>query len=257
MYSPEKGSGDPHGFVNLLVSPEHTYGIVFFGGAVVGTWKELDEYLILEPDTTYNDDFYMYALYNDVQKNISIQFDGFGDEDALYSFDDDAVMHPVFNENPNCFNYPYTKSVKKGAYKEIHLAIKADKSYGQKDASIEALVYTFALDAGYNDFKIVLNELKQEKMYPMLGVSKGNKLIIEHKAFAKRSSWDEISDDDKHGIRMLTSHIGKPIEGRPFGEMVDEMWIETFYPVVPYIRKEYKMVRSDTNNLFDAECKDR
>ncbi len=143
VYSQKKRGGDMLSFLFLYLTPENTYAFAFFGGMEMGKWKAVDEYIILEPDNAMDEYFYVYARHNPGLKDTSVQFDGFTNIKGLYAFDDEVMMHPVFNDNPNCFNYPYTAHLKKGNHKAIHLTSFAGVWRSPGSDTITAPVYTY------------------------------------------------------------------------------------------------------------------
>ena len=263
MYSPTKRSGDPHGFLNLFIMPDHTYAFAFFGGVEAGTWKVIEDYFILQPDTMPNEHFYMFAHYNDELTDVSVQFDGFMDTPALYSFDNEEMMHPVFNPYPNCTSYPYKINFKRSEHKSINLSRvqDMDDDLESEYEAIKGPVYTYTFDEKYNDFTLVANEKTEKNRFPMLCIFKNGRLQMEEVSFRKRNSLDEVGGEDLKMLKAISAKINQPVKSWTFGERFDyenETWVDVEYPVIEYTKKEILgNIRIDEQNLFEAECDDR
>ncbi len=261
LYKPTERSGDPVGFLNLYLMPDHTYGFVFFGGVEIGVWKEFENYIIMQPDTTANESFYVFAKHHDKLTGVSLQFDGFTESSALYSFDNDSIMHPVFNPYPNCTSYPYKIHFSSEKHKSINLAAL---TYNLREEDIndevEEIVYTYILDKAFNDFKIVLNKQKMQDKKPFIGTIKGDFIDFEQQKFRKVKCVEAIKEEDQIFLKQITSTINNPIRSMLFGASQDDensTWIETEYPIFQYNKKEQKVIRFNENNLFEAKCKDK
>ena len=263
-YQPTESNGDPQGFLNLILTPDHIYAFAFFGGIEIGVWEAFDDYMILHPDTSASEFVYMFAQYNEKLKDeVSIQFDNFTDNKAIYSFDNEnntSIMHPVFNSFPNCLDYPYKISLKPGEHKNIQLVSFADLWASQyPEDSITHIVYTFPLDNRYNDFKLLLNNeksiFKAIIKSPMVATWKDGILSIGRDSFMKIHEISEMDSEDLCWLEQLSASINHPITHRSFGDR-DEYgdWEETVYPLIPYVKKEIKTVSFDTENLFNAFC---
>jgi len=254
VYSQEKTDGNMLSYLYLYISPSNTYAFSFFGGIDMGTWHEEDDYIILQHDTTLNESFYVYAKYNDRIKDVSIQFEGIKEADGLYAFDDDEIMHPIFNDDSRCFNLPYIAHVEKGKYGKINLASYKDLQYTTDIDSVTAAVYTYLLDEKYNDFKVVMNPHIWIKQQPMLGYLKLGQLYINKVLFHKKRYWEAIKEDERLAFEMLTAAIGNTYVSRKYEEDIDGVWVENSYPLLPYFRKEIKTVSFDNINLFETFC---
>jgi hypothetical protein len=264
-YIPTESSGEPAGFLNLFLMPSHVYAFAFFGGIEYGMWKSSENTIsysiILQPDTSMNESVYMFARYNENIKDISLQFDGFSDAPAIYSFDNennDSVMHPVFNPNPNCLDYPQQIHFDRGEHKNIQIVSFADvKSEYPKDR-VTHTVYTFLLDTLYNDFKLLLNPKKANSLESIKGLWKNGILTLGRgfdSSFKKINEIAEIGEEDLAFLNNLPNLINKPIKDYDFGARDDYgNWVKTTYPMIPYVKKEVKTVSFDTENLFDSSC---
>lgn len=265
LYKPTKGTGDPQGAVNLYIMPDYTYTVAFFGGIEAGTWKEIDNYVVFQPDTTNTEHFYMFARQNDKLSQASIQFDDFTDVPALYSFDNDnysETMHPVFNSDPNCASYPVKINFTRGDHNSIQLVSFIDFDWGQypKD-NVTHVAYTFNLEDRFNDFKIVMSRKSDDDLFPRLGIIKDDILNLGGKeSFRKVALWNEIKGEDLEALELLSGSINKPMTSKIFGEIESEdgyeAWVESEYPAIQYSLKEAKTINFDTENLFTAKCED-
>ncbi len=251
------GGGDPMGGVNLILSPDHVYAFTFFGGISVGTWKTFENYVILQPDTTANEDFYLFGLQSDTVSGVALQFDGFTDKPAKYRFDDDPqeVMHPVFNPDPNYLSYPYRIRFAAGEHRQVELVSFVDlewHDYPEPGEEYTGTVYTFTLDPELNDFKL-WQVVPQVPLTPILGVIKGGELYVDGHLIDRRRGWDEVEADEREFMEQVALAISQPLISKHFGSMdEDGNWVEVPYPVIPYTKKEVRTVRFDNNNLFEA-----
>lgn len=246
----------------LFIFPDGTYSASYYGGIMVGTWEEYDKYLIMKPDTSTSESFYMFALYDEKIKDISIQFDGFEDREAIYSLNNgekDVTMHPVFNPSPNCITYPSITTFEEGKYTQIQLAPLAGYNHvdvPMDNVSIQAL-YTFPISAKYNDYKIILNKVSKESYRPFFVTLENNILYFNNYTFYYIGTFEKENEEDLNFAKELAASINQPFESYPFGKNdEDGNWVKIEYPLIPHTRKENKEITFDGNNLFTSKCND-
>lgn len=260
-YSLIKEGGDMLSFLFLYIMPNNTYAYLFFGGMEIGTWREADGRLVMQSDTTNNEYFDVFATYNKNEKDIKLEFIGFHNTAAIFSFDNEngsEKMHPVFNADANCFSSPTQAKIKKGEHKTIQLASFAGLKY-QKDSTTNT-IYTFPLNERYNDFKLVLNERKNYPVISSIGTidEETGILYIDKDKFRMKEKWEYMAEDNEAKIFMkYIEDKMKPSNSTSFEEYGNEDENESStveYSRVDYIKKEVKFVLIDEQNLFESRC---
>lgn len=231
-YHLQSGSHDPQGGVNLIFTDEHQYVFAYFGGMKIGTWKECDGNIIMQPDTTNHDAYYVSARKNpEIPKDsVYISVIGLSESSTLYSFNHSGqktTMHPVYNKYPNCMEEGRV-AVKKGKFDELSLMsvpeIYEDVEYDTQDVdwqealatylkdkkrsiedtdTITGIKYTFPLSASYNEYNIMYNPEGDQFLFPSMGVFKDGKLYINNSVYRKSGDLTSLSDGDQEFIKQL------------------------------------------------------
>src|SRR5690606_39325255 len=127
----------PEGSSLLWVLENGKYAVTYFGGFHIGIWKKKDKIFEFNP-AVKEDKFELYGRKNKHLKDQSrIFFSGFEDTDVFVSFTNEGEplkMKRVFNEDANCFRFPYIHSLEK---------TPGVVSFMYKQNGKESVVYTF------------------------------------------------------------------------------------------------------------------
>jgi len=145
--------GDPQGSTTLFVMPDHRFVVVFFGGAAVGTWEIKDSTALFKPEVKQAG-FNVYGKHNSkLGDSIRVFFDGFDTAGgAAIGFDASGKdVKQVFNDSPNCPEYPYIGRFASRPAKIILAARPVDQG-GSIIAGADWQVYTCDNASQYNDF---------------------------------------------------------------------------------------------------------
>jgi len=187
----------PEGSSLLWVLENGKYAITYFGGVQVGSWKKKDNAFEFKPAVREN----KFELYGRKSKHLKVKsrifFSGFEDTDVFVGFtnkEEPLKMKRVFNEDANCFGFPYVHTLDE---------IPGIISFMYEDNGKESVVYTFEIPLGYNDFA-VLNYVRsaQSEEMSFTAVYKDNSLQIlngyanEDEAYGKHPLPEEGEDID-------------------------------------------------------------
>lgn len=244
----------------LFIFPNGTYAVSYYGRDMAGTWQEYDKYLIMKPDASVNEKFYMFAGYNKMRRDISVQFDRFESKKVVYSLskgEEKVMMHPIFNPSPTCITYPVVTAFDKDKYTQIQLADLAD--YDRVNTPVDNVsmqsVYTFPISAEYNEYKIVLANTFDEAFLPFFAALDNNVLYFNDYQFYYIGTLEEENKERLNLAKEVAASVNQPMKSYPLGKNNKYInGVEIEYPAVPYTKKEYKEITFDGNNLFTAKC---
>jgi hypothetical protein len=145
--------GDPQGGATLFLMPDHRFVVVFFGGAAMGNWEIKDSMVLFEPQVKQAG-FNVYGKHNPkLGDSIRVFFDGFDTAGgAAIGFDASTKnVKQVFNDSPNCPEFPYIGKFA-GRPAKIVLAARPVDQGGSIIAGADWQIYTCDNAARYNDF---------------------------------------------------------------------------------------------------------
>lgn len=115
--------------------------IIGYGTFIQGTWNIESDKVILKPKNPEYP-FELIGRYNsDIKKGYKLFFSNFTDGETFVGFDNLNVLQRVFNEDANCFTYPYISTLPKK--NEII-------SFSNNDR----ILYSFKMQNNFNDYVI-------------------------------------------------------------------------------------------------------
>lgn len=256
--------GDPLGSTRLFVMSDSTYAFVAFGVIEFGNWTQYRNYMIMEPDTTYNDFFYAYANYDadDAAKDtITFDFGNCSDKTILYRFIDsknklqDEVMHPLYNLSPNCIAYSPI-AYPKEKYDQLQLMLVDSDVYRNIDGQVQTdktaihsthgLLYTFAIDNAANKIKIYFNEKAARPFLPTIGAFNEDELYINEQPFGTKYKLEERKSSEINEIRQRVKtffETGSDSEIAPSSDKRTQ-----------HSQKQKTEVKYNLQNLFEFNC---
>lgn len=176
----------PEGSSLLWVLENGKYAITYFGGVQVGSWKKKDQKFEFNPAVKED----KFELYGRKSKHLEVKsrifFSGFEDTDVFVGFTnlrEPLKMKRVFNEDANCFGFPYVHTLDK---------IPGIISFMYAVNGKESVVYTFENPLGYNDFA-VLNYVRstQSEEMSFTAVYKDNRLQILNNYSGDNDSYEK------------------------------------------------------------------
>lgn len=149
-------SNDPLGSSTTIILPDNTFVIAYFGGIQKGTWELSDEFVLLK--LTTEPQFVLYGrnlsnLGNKTQINFQIE----ASNGVMVGLDSNSKtnLKPVFNQDANCFSYPYLFTQDK----ELIQLHAAQSTWGNEDYNTEGnlyeKVYHFNILGAYNDLILI------------------------------------------------------------------------------------------------------
>lgn len=264
-YSLKNPQGDALNFVDLFLTPDHTFSVCYFGGAKFGTWKIVDdEFLILKSDANAKDHFILMGRYNPnlSADSVFFEFHRFDRNRAFYSFDNQSyenTMHPLFKEYPTCVADLKKLSLPKDLHKSVQFAALIDETgyynidFSTPNIEVEVVEYSFDLPKSFNEFRVILNKEKfdyREALLIKLS-SKNNDIIIENQTFIKRDNWEDVVTEDKNLLTEL-SYKREQIFDEYKSTFTDNC-CETDFEYIISLKAE-ENIKIDNEGLFNVIC---
>lgn len=255
-------SGNPEGGTNIIVMPNNTFVVGYFGGMRKGTWKKQDgKYIFtyhVEPQVV------LYARNNlSIKDSVSVQIglDGSKDFALRFNASENTPFTPIFNENPNCFSYPYVHKLD-NALNTLDVLIP-NKGYDNYGEIIELnKIFGFKITEDYNEF--IVAGLSDEYSEPgsFLATYENKSLVLDNsQIIKKRRSYEDLGKEDLHFVKQYTQTeifpklLDRGSEFFPYYENPSEN------ELLPFTRIESKMVDGNdvelvAESLFFASCED-
>jgi len=199
-------SGSPEGGTELIVYPNNRFVAVFFGGMINGKWKLKGNTVSFIPD--YEPDYFI--LYGrktmKLKEGIRVIFENFEEGNSKFvnfgfSPENPVLnMQQVFNDDSNCFNYPYI-------YKDtraIQIFRFATKQNYWDEAS-DYNVYTFDNSAKYNDFAVIYNPKSEEKKPFNATYIKGGLLFNSTDKVSAKKDLSKLDEEENSYFEKLAT----------------------------------------------------
>ncbi|WP_027419622.1 hypothetical protein [Crocinitomix catalasitica] len=205
QYSLSFGNHSPEGGARLYVLPDYKYMIVAFGELQVGSWKILKEKYLHFIPKKMEYPFHVYGRFNPAIGDSTIT--SFLGDDFSYRTlihyglvkDSQPNLIPIFNEEANCFDFPYLGSIA-GKYDEIALAYQKRYEYDENEP-ID--IYSFKNVNKFNDF-VVLEYTDMEVLRTERVNIQGDQLIFGLNKVTKRYPLPEVNSEDALFINEYT-----------------------------------------------------
>ncbi|WP_128755228.1 hypothetical protein [Aquimarina sediminis] len=183
------GSSSPEGGNHLFVLENGKFVITYFGGVQVGEWSLTSNTTILFTPDIKKNEFELYGRYNkNIGNTVRISFEGFEEASSFISLkktkDDKHIMKKVFNENANCFNYPYVKNFRSTTETISFMVLKEE---------METLIYDFNTK-GFNDF-IAFFCKNEDEAYPFYATFKHNRLYLDENGYSTKQQLPKEGED--------------------------------------------------------------
>jgi hypothetical protein len=256
-----KSSKDPHGGSHLIITPNNTFVVTYFGGMRKGTWLENDDGY----EFTYHTEpeFVVYARHNpSITDSVIIRahVDAVNGDAIRINPKASNEFRLIFNEHANCFSYPYI-------YKH-HQAIESLDLYTANGGNYREGAYQDTSETYYNyAIDLSFNELILTGLPPEYSVSRsfkanynnGSLSIANAGSLNKTSEYAEINKEE-------LDYINRYIKNDVFPKVLNSN--SEFFPryddpieseLTPFIRvdsekKEFKNIRINPNSMFTAVC---
>lgn len=131
---------------------DYTYTIVALGTIIHGTWELNDNEIVLTP-IKRNRIFNVYGRFNPSMQGCKMMvIHGENNSNFLLNKENN-LWHPLFNENANCFDYPYIKTFP-SIFSEISLT--------NENLKFSKIIENTVINNSFNDFIIVNNHSNYE-----------------------------------------------------------------------------------------------
>lgn len=194
------GQPDPAGGTNLFVRENGHFAIVFFGGAVVGEWRQQGSELVLKPFNPAAP-FSVHGRYNpNLKKGMRLMFRGYEWGNVLVG-EKAGKMRSVLNDDAECLKSPlvYTAAEKPQKLSFLKLA-------GKGNEGIYPTAKHYQSDTErYNDFIVTHYHLTYEdQRYTITnrGLVDNNRPYIE---IVKSN--DEIDKHQEEDLKRIESYV--------------------------------------------------
>jgi hypothetical protein len=181
--------GDPQGGGAMFVFENHQFIVAYFGGAMVGTWQISKNNLVAFSPTVPKAGFRLYARHNKALGNASrIFFGGFENGETTVGFEPATTASPllkkVFNDDPNCFSFPYVHKLNT-IPQALTFSAKGIDADGNLNKAAADSVFVFNNAGGCNDF--VAHYIKPDlNARPFTAVFKNNSLHFDNDVSVRR-----------------------------------------------------------------------
>ena len=257
-------SGNPEGGTTLIIMPNNSFVVAYFGGLRKGTWE-------------LNDDTYQFnyhtepkvVLYGRQNPNlmdsiaVSMSLDSDGDFAVRFKIEGNVPFQPIFNQNANCLSHPYIYQ-QKGALHNLEIYTPDLRDTYEETKENLSEIYSFKNTEAYNEF--ILSGLSEE--YSEAGFFQATyatgilTLNDGEDRIEKSENYDAI---DEETLAFITQHTEMEIfpERLEFGHEIFPYYENpTPKDLKPYTRITAhfltpKNIEILKNSLFTANCEDR
>jgi hypothetical protein len=272
-YSAKNQGGDAMSGTHLLIMADGNYAVIFFGGALQGTWKVLPDGGIELRE--WKGDSSSFLLYGRTApgsaSQVRIEFEEFQESSIKVGLtpakDGHLRMHPAFNEDSNCYEPEYSITRPVRDLPALLLVAFPDqradpRGQAPSDPATSPL-YSFDLSAApYNDYHVVYNKAAAHSPTVMTGhlvngqltLSGENGQGIGDSTFGERR---EISSTDLKELPEMIADLRKPTPDRvEFATGQGDSAATSVYTRVPGTSIAFDPQRVVTEEpLFTARCK--
>jgi len=254
-------SGSPEGGTSLIVLPDHTFVQVYFGGIQKGTWEVVAEQYTF----TYHEEprLVLYARKNPTIKDsvtVRMAIDEHNGLAFRFNGGTKTAFTPVFNENANCFDYPYIYS-HNGTLLQVDALINDSRGYDQGELKQPQDIYNFDMLRDYNEFMVAGLPSAYSKGGSFTATLENNILHINGSKSVRKGQ--EYKDINKEDLLYIENHVASEIlpklleygnEFFPYYESPTEADLIPFTRIKAKISvtKEFEILQ-DTS-LFVARC---
>ncbi len=172
------GSSSPEGGSHLFILENGDYAIAHFGGLKIGKWKNIGKDIYQLSFNPSESKFELFGRYNKgLEGNTKISFNGFENGETFVQLKKDKeegyTMQRVFNENANCFSYPYVHTFNTIAKNISFMSIQ------HADVDTNHSIITINNPERYNDFVAGYVEVSNYESNPLIVIFKDNQLYFE------------------------------------------------------------------------------
>lgn len=254
-------SDDPVGGATIVLLPDQTFAIVFFGGIHVGKWHFENEKVTLIPKV--QPEFILYGRnLKSLGKTTKINFLLEPENQAMVGFEGNkrSDLKPVFNENANCLDFPYISVVDK-PLAQLHAAqLSGNPLIDEADNNPYYDIHHFNIFGAYNDLILINLSAEYTQRWSMEATFKNGKLFMDNGAEGMRKKpLESLNAED---LALITDYLAKDM----FGEQLQ--YGDEFFPTIedateeelkPYKRIEVLEIGKDKVNIqegsfFKAAC---
>lgn len=239
-------SNDPHGGTHFIVMPDQHFVVAYFGGMRKGTWKRHgDTYHF-----TYHTEprFVLYARQNpSIVDSIQVRVGLDGNQGFAARFNGSPLdaFTPIFNEDSNCYSYPYIYK-QTAALEQLDVYAPDLREYYQGEIHELPDYYSFHIGATYNEFMLkgLPDEYSTEGSFTAT-FSNGSMIIDNQTNLKKRRNYADLNPEDLQYFEQYTNTEIFPSQlnyGNEFFPYVEE---PTDDDMLPFTRIEAVLIASD------------
>lgn len=199
-------SRSPEGGTEIIIYPNNRFVAVFFGGMINGEWKLKGNKVNFKPDYE-SDPFILYGRKTTSLKDTTrVIFEKFEDNNSKYinfeSNPKDSVlnMQQVFNDDSNCFDYPYIlKNVK------VIQKLRFTTKQNYWDKATEYNISTFDNSDRNNDFVVVSNHAGDERKEFYATYNNGGLIFNRSDKISAKKDLSELEKEEKKYFEKLAN----------------------------------------------------
>lgn len=256
-------SDDPVGGATIILLPDQTFAITFFGGFHVGQWQFENGKVTLIPKV--QPEFVLYGRnLKSLGKTTKINFLVEPENQAMVGLEGNkkSDLKPVFNKNANCLDFPYISVVDK-PLAQLHAAqLSENPLIDEADNKPYYDIYHFTVFGAYNDLILVNLSPEYTQKWSMEATFKNGKLFMDNGSEGMRQ--EPLESLNAEDLDFIKEYLVKDL----FGEQLQ--YGDEFFPTVegsseeelkPYKRLEVLEIGKNKVNIqegsfFTASCED-
>lgn len=200
-------SNDPHGSSTTVFLPDNTFIIAYFGGIQKGTWQQIDQKVLLKLRT--EPQFVLFGRnLSSLGNKTKINFQVEASNGAMVGLDpnEKTNLKLVFNEDANCFTYPYVFTQEK----ELIQLHAAQNTWGNEDYNTEGnpyeKIYHFNIFGAYNDLILINLSSEYTTKSTIYAMYKDGMLFMESEDEGiQKSALESLSEEDSVFINHFSN----------------------------------------------------
>lgn len=249
----------PEGGTNYVLFPDNTFVVSYFGGMITGTWKKDGNTISFE--NRVEPKFVLYGrTISNIKDTLQVRFNvresqgvavGFAEEEQL------QLKH-VFNENPNCFSYPYIHKQTENIT-DFYVTNIPYNSASEVNAS---KAFHFENLDGYNEF-ILINLPDEYTSEINFSARIENELLYFNNSLkgSTKRPVEDLSEEDAFYLKNYTQNSILPVSLNYGDEFFPYMEQPTEEDLTPFTRIEATILNTlkvelQKGSLFYTACED-
>lgn len=200
-------NSNPEGGETLIILPDNTYILAYFGGLQKGNWR-IDGN-ILQLDRIAEPIFVLYGRkLKSLEDKFQIDFTVESDNPTAISINPkiEDSLKLIFNIDANCLAYPYSISKREKLLHFEAAKIHNEHPKNSDSKNLGAKIYNYKNLEDYNDFVLVNLPSEYTSALSIQATYKNNVLYIERGGEMVKSPLESIETEELEEIKAYTKH---------------------------------------------------